>query len=78
MNINDWLGSVGVFLILLAFFCSTFKLISSQSNLFFILNAAGAAIACYASYRIAYWPFVVLEGVWTVVSIAGLIKSRNG
>jgi hypothetical protein len=74
MLFKDWIGTVGVGLILLAYFCSTFKFISPQGKLFFSLNTIGAALACYASYLILYWPFVVLEGTWTLVSLIGLLK----
>lgn len=77
MNYNDWIGTVGVSLILIAYFCNTFKLISGESKLFFLLNVVGAGLACYASYLIAYWPFVILEGTWTLVSLIGLIKPRS-
>ena len=75
MNYNDWIGTIGVGLILVAFFCSTFKIVSPGSRLYFLLNAVGAGLACYASYLINYWPFVILEGVWTIVSLIGLGKA---
>ena len=74
MNYNDITGTLGVGLILLAYFCNTFGLIKSNSKLFFTLNIIGAFIACYASWLINYWPFVILEGTWFVVSLIGLIK----
>ncbi|MGI8600187.1 MAG: CBU_0592 family membrane protein [Chitinophagaceae bacterium] len=74
MNLNDWIGIIGVGLILLAFFGHTFKLISGDSLLFFALNFIGAGLACYASYLIRFWPFVVLEGIWTLVSLIGIIR----
>jgi hypothetical protein len=77
MTVNDWIGTAGVSLILIAYFCSTFKIISAQGAFFFLLNTLGAGLACYASYLILYWPFVILEGVWTLVSLAGLIKSTR-
>jgi len=42
-----------------------------------VLNIIGAAIACYASWLIDYWPFIVLEGMWTLVSIYGLMKTMK-
>ncbi|HZF64799.1 MAG TPA: hypothetical protein VEZ55_09950 [Chitinophagaceae bacterium] len=77
MNFSDWMGIAGVGLILAAYFLSTLKLLSSDSNLYFIINAIGAGLACYASYLINYWPFVILEGVWSVVSIIGLLKENE-
>ena len=77
MSYQDWIGTMGVGLILLAYFCNTFKLVSGESKIFFLLNAIGAALACYASYLISYWPFVILEGTWTLVSLVGLLKARS-
>jgi hypothetical protein len=75
MSYNDIIGSVGVGLILLAYFCHTFGWINGKSKLFFLLNILGAGLACYASYLINYWPFVILEGTWLVVSVVGFIKA---
>ncbi len=77
MSYTDIIGTIGVGLILLAYFCSTFGWISNRSRLFFLVNLAGAGLACYASLLIRYWPFVVLEGTWALVSLVGLIKSKN-
>jgi hypothetical protein len=74
MGYNDWIGSIGVGLILLAYFASTFNFISGKSKLFFCLNIIGAGLACYASYLINYWPFIILEGTWMLVSLIALIK----
>lgn len=77
MSFDDWIGTIGVGLILVAYFASTFNLISGKAKIFFVLNAIGAGLACYASYLIAYWPFVILEGTWMLVSLIGLIKKSR-
>jgi hypothetical protein len=77
MSYSDWIGTAGVGLILLAYFASTFNFISGKSKLFFLLNTIGAGLACYASYLINYWPFVILEGTWMLVSLVGLIKQSK-
>jgi hypothetical protein len=77
MSLSDWIGTGGVFLILTAYFFSTFKLMSSQSRIFFALNTIGAAMSCYASYLIEYWPFAVLESTWTIVSLIGWIRAKE-
>lgn len=74
MTTSDWIGTVGVSLILLAYFCNTFRWLSSQSRLFYAMNAIGASMACLASFMITYWPFVILEATWTIVSVIGLIR----
>jgi hypothetical protein len=75
MTTADIFGTVGVGLILIAYFSNTFGWISGKGKLFFILNTLGAALACYASYMIHYWPFVILEGTWVIVSLIGLGKN---
>jgi len=77
MVLSDWIGTVGVGLILIAYFCSTFKWMSPHGRLFFALNAIGAAMTCFASYLISYWPFFVLEGTWSIVSIVGFFRAKE-
>ncbi len=74
MSYNDVTGTIGVGLILLAYFCNTFGLLKNNSKLFFALNIVGAGLACYASWLINYLPFVILEGTWFLVSLIGLLK----
>ena len=74
MEYNDIIGTVGVGLILMAYFLSTAKLMESNGKSYYVMNVIGAALACYASFLIIYWPFVILEGTWTLVSIYGLMK----
>jgi hypothetical protein len=74
MIYNDFIGTVGVGLILLAYFLNTTKQLRPHGKTYFVMNIIGAALACYASFLIAYWPFVVLEGTWTLVSIYGLMR----
>jgi hypothetical protein len=76
MQYSDLIGALGVGLILLAYFLQTFHLLQ-KGRLFFALNILGAGLACYASWLIHYWPFVVLEGVWCAVSVAGLVRALH-
>ena len=77
MNYSEITGSIGVGLILVAYFCNTFGWINGRSKLFFLLNIVGAGLACYASWLINYWPFVILEGMWTLVSVYGFMKAMK-
>jgi hypothetical protein len=74
MNYNDIIGTIGVGLILLAYFFNIFSFIPKEGKLFFLMNILGAGLACYASVLINYVPFILLEAVWCLVSIAGFIK----
>lgn len=72
MDYNDIIGTIGVGLILLAYALNLFSLIPKEGKLFFALNIIGSTLACYASVLINYVPFIILEAVWCVVSVAGL------
>jgi hypothetical protein len=71
----DIINSVGVSLILLAFLLLTLKKVDSKSKTYNLLNLLGAGLACYGSVLIHAVPFIVLEGIWCLVAIYGLIKS---
>lgn len=75
MNTNDIIGTIGVGIILLAYFFNIFSWIKKDGVLFFMMNIVGASIACFTSYLINYFPFVILEGTWAIVSVIGLLKS---
>jgi len=74
MAYNDIIGTIGVAIILLAYFLNTAGMIIRNGRLFYVMNIIGAALATYASVLIDYWPFVILEASWTLVSIYGLMR----
>lgn len=78
MNITDWIGAIGVFLILLAFFLNIRGLIANTDLSYMLLNFIGASIACFASILLDYVPFILLEGIWALVSLMALIKYWRG
>jgi hypothetical protein len=73
MNFTDWIGFLGVFQILLAYVLNALGKTSNKSLLFILLNFAGATMACIASILLNYWPFIILEGIWSLVSAYSLI-----
>ena len=77
MTYNDWIGTIGVGLVLLAYFLNTMKWIPENGKLFFILNTIGGALSRYAAVLINFVPFVVLEAIWAFVSMYGLVY-RSG
>ena len=74
MTTIDWIGFVGVSLILIAFVLNVLGKVSNNNLWFIILNLVGAGMACLASVLMNYWPFIILEAVWTLVSFLSLIK----
>ena len=74
MPVSDIIATTGVTLLLLAFFLQSLKVIKAENALYNWLNLIGAAIAAYASWLIPFWPFVILEAVWSAVAVCGLLK----
>lgn len=76
MQYSSLVGSVGVSLLLIAFFLNLFGWMSQSSKWYILLNLVGAGLSCYASVLIHYTPFILLEATWCIVSAAGLVKNR--
>jgi hypothetical protein len=74
MSIADIFGTVGVALLLLAFFLNLFGIIQKENKSYILLNLIGAALACYASVLIGFLPFVILEGTWAFVALIALVR----
>ncbi len=74
LSVNDYIGFAGVFILLIAYLLNLMGKIGKDSFLYIGLNVIGGGLACLASYLIHYIPFVILEGTWTVVSAAALVK----
>jgi hypothetical protein len=80
MNFSEITGSIGVSILLVAYLLNMLKIIQTESLTYLLLNLAGAAIACFASWLIPYYPFVILEGTWAILSMIAVIKrlQKNG
>jgi len=74
MKLADWIGFIGVSILLIAFVLNLLKKISQTSHTYILLNFIGAGLACIASVLIEYVPFIILEGAWTLVSLISWIK----
>ena len=77
MSLAELFGSIGVALLLIAFFMNLFRLMSADSRAYQAINAIGAGISCYASYLIGFAPFVVLEATWCAVAIVAMFRERR-
>ncbi|MFD1314049.1 CBU_0592 family membrane protein [Namhaeicola litoreus] len=78
MTNTDWIGFIGVFQILLAYFLNVTGKVTHKDLSFILLNTIGAGMACLASILIHYVPFIILEGAWTLVSLISLLKFLSG
>lgn len=73
MSTTDWIGFIGVTILLIAYLLNLGKIIKQDSAIYLFLNVLGAGIACFASILLDYLPFIILEGCWTLVSTFGLV-----
>jgi hypothetical protein len=64
---------VGALLILAGFILTQRNLLDADSYLYLILNLAGATILAVLAFQGQRWGFVLLEGVWALVALVGLI-----
>ena len=76
MEASDLIASAGVTLILVAFLLNLTGRLDRESSVYLWLNLVGAGLACLASALVPFIPFVVLEGVWAIAALVGLIRLR--
>jgi len=74
MTLTDWIGFIGVAILLIAFFLNVSNVIPSDGFLYLFLNFIGAGISCTASIMLKYIPFVIMEASWTIVSAVGIVR----
>jgi len=63
----------GALLILAGFILSQRNLLDADSYLYLILNLVGATILVVLAFQMQRWGFVLLEGVWALVALVGVI-----
>jgi hypothetical protein len=76
MNTSNIIASIGVALLLVAYFLNLFKLLPQESKAYGILNVIGAMLACYASLMMGFIPFVILEGTWAFVALVAMFRMK--
>lgn len=72
---------VGALLILAAFAAVQFDRMSPASRVYLTLNLIGSIILAVLAWLDSQWGFLLLEGVWAIVSAWGLwsaLTSRAG
>mgnify|MGYP000325989723 CR=1 FL=1 len=74
MTATDTIGFIGVTILLIAYFLNLTDKIEKDNVIYLQMNFFGAGLACFASVLMNYWPFIILEGSWTLVSAFGILK----
>ncbi len=78
MKVSDIIASVGVIILLIAFLLNLYKKLPASSRIYTFMNFLGAAICGFSSYLIKFYPFVVLESIWSLFALASLFKVSRG
>ncbi|MHA7986004.1 CBU_0592 family membrane protein [Rathayibacter sp. CAU 1779] len=70
---------VGSLLVLAGFALAQWGVLDQKAVFYLVLNVAGSGILALEAVFTSQWGFLLLEGVWAIVSLVGLmgvLKSR--
>ncbi|HEY3930472.1 MAG TPA: hypothetical protein VGL89_19015 [Candidatus Koribacter sp.] len=71
------LSFAGAMMILVAYTGQQMKWMDPRSLLYNLLNIVGSTILCYIAFFPFKLGFVVLEGVWVLISIYAIVRNRR-
>jgi hypothetical protein len=69
---------LGALLILAAYAAAQFGALNQRSRVYLALNLVGSAVLAVLAWHEDQWGFLLLEGVWALVSVWGLIQVQRG
>jgi hypothetical protein len=73
--VDQLIQIIGALLILVAFGAVQFDRMRPDSRLYLVLNLLGSIILAVLAVAASQWGFVLLEGVWAIVSAWGLVSA---
>lgn len=74
MDLNVILEFIGALGILVPFALFQLGRMSQHHVAYLIANAFGAALLTVVAYITAQWGFVILQGVWAVAALVGILR----
>jgi hypothetical protein len=75
--VAQFIQVLGALAILLGFALAQAGRLDVRSTPYLTLNAVGAAVLAVLAYHERQWGFLLLEGVWTLVSLWGFYARRR-
>jgi protein-S-isoprenylcysteine O-methyltransferase Ste14 len=78
MIMSEILQVVGALLVLAGFTATQLGRLNPDSVPYLVANIAGAGILAVIAAAGHDWGFLLLEGVWTVVSAVSLVRTLRG
>jgi len=78
MHWSDWVGQIGVLLLMTAFFCLQTGKIDAKG---LVYSLANLGVAIFLGINLYYKPIlanIILEAFWAVMSIYGIIRWYKG
>ncbi|WP_245967029.1 CBU_0592 family membrane protein [Sphaerisporangium album] len=69
---------VGAIAVLTAFVLAQFKILRPRSAVYLTLNLVGSAVLTWVALANRDWGFLLLEGVWALVSAVSLARVTLG
>jgi hypothetical protein len=69
---------IGALLILAAYTAAQVHLLDQRSYAYILLNLVGSAILAVLAFEEQQWGFLLLEGVWALVSLGSLVARVRG
>jgi hypothetical protein len=69
---------LGALLILIAYAAAQFSMLDQRSRVYLAFNLVGSAVLAVLAWQEEQWGFLLLEGVWALVSLWGLAQVQRG
>jgi hypothetical protein len=78
VHMSQVIQIIGALMILAAYTASQARILDQHTYAYLILNFVGSAVLAVLAAEEQQWGFLLLEGVWAVVSVWGLIGRMRG